>query len=225
MVDRDDETWVADLLGLRGKQKQEAAFQDLGNFLLPRVRWYLSNCAAPLCNTSDLDHLTQDIVQDCLERIWQTGLRLYRREARFLNYAKQIAFNEARQKLRQRWRRREEPGSSLERDDEDEEGDDSLFVAANSVWVVAELPAEKQVMLKEALHYVDRILMERCSPREHKAFVHKYVDGLPAQEIAQLMKTTDRAVNLLTYSARQKLRQGLEEGGYTLAAFLVILNG
>ena len=68
------------------------------------------------------------------------------------------------------------------------------------------------------------ILVGRCSHREREAFVRKYLDGLRSKEIARLMGITDRAVNLLTFNARRKLREGLEEVGYTLETVLGILD-
>jgi len=228
MVDRDNETWIVELKGQRGKQRQEAAFQDLGNSLLPLVRWYLSSYSTlppPLTHRSyhDLDQLARDIVQDSLLRIWQKGLDLFRGDARFLTFAKAIAINQAKQKLRQLWRRGEEPGPSFNAGEMDEEDIDRLSIAVRSEMVMAELPPEKRVMLREVLQCMDRILAGWCSPREREAFVRKYLDGLRSKEIAQLMGTTDRAVNLLTFNARQKLRQGLEKEGYTLASLLAIL--
>lgn len=228
MVDRDDETWVAELKGQRGKQRQEQAFQDLGDALLPLVRWRLSNSAVlppGLTHPSDLDQLARDILQDSLVHIWQKGLKLFRGEARFLTYAIAIAINQAGQELRQRRRRREEPRPSFNGDRVDEEDNERLSTAIRSKMVAAELPPEKQVMLGEVFQCIDYILTERCSPREREAFVRKYLDGLTSKEIAQLMGTTDRAVNLLTFNARQELRQGLEEEGYTLATLLAILDG
>jgi RNA polymerase sigma factor (sigma-70 family) len=230
MVDRDNETWIAELKGQRGIQRQEAAFQDLGDALLPLIRWYLSNRATlppSLAHSSyhDLDQLAQDIVQDSLMRIWQKGLNLYRGDARFLTFVKAIAINQARQKLRQTRRWKEAPWPSFSDDRMGEEDNERLSIAVRSKMVVAELSPEKRVMLREVVQSVDRILTEWCSPREREAFVRKYLDDLKSKEIAQLMGTTDRAVNLLTFNARQKLRQGLEEEGYTLAALLVILDG
>ena len=230
MVDRDNETWVAELKGQRGKQRQEAAFQDLGSALFPLMRWYLSNRAElPLSlahsTNHDLGQLAHDIVQESLAQIWQKGLKLFRGDASFLTFAKKIAINQARQKLRQMWRRREEPWPSFSDDGMDEDDYERFSIAVRSKMVVAELPPEKQVILGEVVQCIDHILTERCSPREREAFVRKYLDGFKSKEIAQLMGTTDRAVNLLTFNARQKLRQGLEEEGYTLETLLAVLDG
>jgi RNA polymerase sigma factor (sigma-70 family) len=229
MVDRDDETWVAELKGQRGKQRQEEAFQDLGNVLLALVRWYLSNSGVlspRLARGSyhDLDQLAQDIVQDSLVRIWRKGLELYRREAKFLTFAKAVAINQARQKLRQLRRRGEEPWPSFDDDGMDTADDERLSIAVRSEMVMTELPPEQRVMLREVLQCMDRVLTDWCSAREREAFVRKYLDGLSSKKIAQLMGTTEGAVNLLTFNARQKLRQGLEEERYTLAALLDILD-
>ena len=229
MIDRDNETWVTELEGRAGKQRQDVAFQDLGNSLLPLIRWYLSNTTAlpsGLAHSSyhDLDQLAQDIVQDSLAQIWQKGLRLYRGEARFLTFAKAVAISQARQKLRQVRRRREELCPSFSDDERDEEVNRTFSIAVRSRMVMPGLSPEKRVALWEVVRCVDRILVGQCSPREREAFVRKYVDGLSSKEIAGLMDTTDRAVDLLTFSARHKLRQGLEEAGYTLAIVLSILD-
>ena len=230
MVDRDNETWVAELKGQAGKRRQGAAFQDLGNVLLPLMRWYLSNSTAlpfGLSHSSyqDLDQLAQDIVQDSLVQIWEKGLKLYRGEAPFLTYAKAVAINQARQKLRQVRRRREELYPSFSDDGMNEEVNHGFSIAVRSRMVMPELSPEKRVALWEVVQCVDRILVEQCSAREQEAFVRKYVDGLSSKEIAGLMDATDRAVNLLTYNARQKLRRGLEEAGHTPATVLSILDG
>jgi len=227
MVNRDNETWIAELKGLKGRQRQEAAFQDLGNALLPLILWYLRNCAG-LTDRSyrDLEQLARDIVQESLMSIWQRGLKLYERRARFLTYAKTIALNEARQKVRQILRWREDLWSSFDGDEQGEEdkSGERLSIAMCSKMVTEELLPEKRVMLQEALQCAVCILMERCSPREREALVAKYLDGLKAREIAQLMGTTDVAVNLLTFNARKKLKQGLEKEGYTLEELLDVLN-
>lgn len=229
MLDRDNETWVAELTGQAGKRRQDAAFQDLGNVLLPLMRWYLSNSTAlPLglshSSYQDLDQLAQDIVQDSLVQIWEKGLKLYRGEAPFLVYAKAVAINQARQKLRRVRRRREELWPTSSDDGMDEEVNPGFSIAVRSRMVMPELSPEKRVAFREIVQCMDRILAGQCSPREREAFVRKYVDGLSSKEIAGLMGATDRAVNLLTFSARHKLRRGLEEAGYTLAIVLSILD-
>ena len=229
MADRDDDTWVAELKGQRGKQRQEEAFQDLGNALLPLTRWYLGTSAAltpALAHRSyhDLDQLARDVVQDSLVSIWQRGLDLYQGRARFLTFAKTIALNRARGELRQLRRASEEPWPSLDGDEAGEEDDERLPIAVRSATVLAELPPDKQVMLGEVIRCLDRVLTERCSRREREAFVGKYLNGLSSKETAQLMGTTGRAVDLLTFNARQKLRQGLEQEGYTLETIMDILD-
>jgi RNA polymerase sigma factor (sigma-70 family) len=229
VIDRDDETWIAELKGQRGKRAQEAAFQDLGNALLPLIRWYLSTrpvLPPGLSHGSchDLDQLAQDIVQDSLVSIWQKGVDLYRGEARFFTFAKMVAINQARQKLRQMRRRREEPGLGFDADGMDEEGDSGFSLSTRLKAVMKELPPEKRVMLREVGRSLDRILAGRCSAREREAFVKKYVAGLTSKEIARSMGTTDRAVNLLTFNARCKLREALEAEGYTLEILLGILD-
>jgi RNA polymerase sigma factor (sigma-70 family) len=229
VADRDNDAWVAELKGQRGKQIQEKAFQDLGNALLSPVRWYLTNRSALPPGLShgsfhDLDQLAQDIVQDSLVRIWQRGLKLYRGETRFLTYAKVIAINQARQKLRQMWQKGEK-SLPLPCDENIEEGDEERFpISAPFGTLMAELSPEKQVMLKDVLQSIDHILDRWCSRRERQAFVRKYLDNLRSKEIAQLMNTTDRAVNMLTFNARNRLREGLEDEGYTLATLLHVLD-
>jgi RNA polymerase sigma factor (sigma-70 family) len=228
VTDRDDETWIAELKGQRGKRAQEAAFQDLGNGLLPLTRWYLSARPALPPGLShgsyhDLDQLAQDIVQDSLVCIWQKGVDLYRGEARFFTFAKMVAINQARQKLRQMRRRREEPGLGFA-DGMDEEGDSGFSLSTRLKAVMKELPPEKRVILREVGRSMDRILAGRCSAREREAFVKKHVHGLTSKEIARSMDTTDRAVNLLTFNARRKLREALEAEGYTLEILLGILD-
>ena len=61
--------------------------------------------------------------------------------------------------------------------------------------------------------------------REREAFVKRYLDGLTAKQVAQHMSTTDRAVNLLTFNARKKLRMGLEQDGYSSEAVAAALHG
>jgi len=229
MADRNDETWIAELKGRAGKQRQEEAFHDLGNALLPPVCWYLSNRAAlppGLAHGSqrDLDQLARDIVQESLLLVWRKGLGLYRGEARFLTYAKSIVINQARQTLRRMWRRQEEPWPSHESAGTDEEDADVFPITAHSEAVIQELPPESQVTLARALQCVDRILTEQCTPREREAFAKKYLDGSKSKEIAEAMDVTERAVNLLTFSARRKLRQGLDEEGYTLEGLLATLE-
>jgi len=229
VFDRDDETWIAELKGQRGKRAQEAALQDLGNGLLPLIRWYLSARPALPPGLShgsyhDLDQLAQDIVQDSLVCLWQKGVDRYRGEAKFLTFAKMVAIYQARQKLRQMRRRREEPGLGFDADGTDEEGDSGFSLSTRLKAVMKELPPEKRVMLREVGRSLDRILAGRCSAREREAFVKKYVHGFTSKEIAQSMGTTDRAVNLLTFNARRKLRQVLEEEGYTLEMLLDILD-
>jgi len=227
MGKRDNETWVTELKGKRGRYMLEIAFQDLGDALLPPIRWYLSQHLANSPNLDngsyqELDQLAQDIAQESLVKIWRRGLNSYAWKASFLTYAKVIALNQARQELRQMRRRRIERWPSSNDDETDREDDEKLSI---DELVVTELPIEKRVMLQEAIQCIDHILAKRCPPREREAFLKKYRDGLKSKEIAQLMGTTERAVNLLTFSARERLRDGLEEEGYTLTTLLDILNG
>lgn len=229
MTNRDNETWIAELRGEQGRQQQEAAFQDLGNALLPLIRWYLSNdenLPKKLSPSSfrEREQLAQDIVQDALVSIWQRGLDLYRGEAKFMTFAKVVAINQAKQKLRRVWRRGEERWSSFDDDARDQEDDERLSLAARSKMVAAELSPEKQAMLMEVCHCIDHILAGRCSAREREAFTSKYLDGLSSKAIAESMNTTNGAVNMLTYSARQKLKEGLEKDGFTLESLLDVLE-
>jgi RNA polymerase sigma factor (sigma-70 family) len=229
VADRDNDAWVTELKGQRGKQLQEKAFQDLGNALLSPVRWYLTNRSALPPGLShgsfhDLDQLAQDIVQESLVSIWEKGLDSYRGEAKFITYAKAIAFNQARQKLRQMWRRKEVPLPPFDGEVAEEGNDERVSIAMHLGRITIELSPEKRIMLQEALRCMNRILTGWCTLREREAFVSKYLDNLRSKEIARLMNTTDRAVNMLTFSARNRLREGLEDEGYTLATLLHVLD-
>ena len=104
MRDRDSETWLDELRGNRGKDRQEEAFQDLGDFLFARVHWYLMN-RATLPPKFSLEQHTHDITQDSLEAILKKGLNSYKGKGSFLGYARVIAINKARETLRTVWRR------------------------------------------------------------------------------------------------------------------------
>lgn len=228
MEHRDDDAWVAELTGQQGPHKQAEAFQDLGQILFTCIHWYLSSRAAlppTLASGSrhDLDELAQDIVQESLERIWRVGLGSYRKQAHFLTFAKAIAINQARQRLRHMWRRRDEPWP-LSEEDEMEQDSPDLPVTGRSEIVMQEQTPEKRAMITEVQRCVERSLKEQCTPREREAFVKRYVDGLSSKEAAQAMKTTERAVNMLTFNARKRLREGLEAEGYTLETTRSILE-
>lgn len=229
MSRRQNEEWITELSGSAGWEKQQAAHQDLANYLYVVLFNYLRyrrEQANPilLASTTDeeMSYLAEDIVQEVLVKIMQDDCILltekFRGDSRFTTYIATVARHEAGSELRQRrWQNLPAPAIS-DTDEADEDlGTFSLTLESK------ELPPENEVLLEDVLACVQSCLAT-LPERRAMAFICCQVQEMPSKEVAIQMKTTVTAVNLLVYHAKRKLRHCLQQHGYD-RNILQLFNG
>jgi len=68
-----------------------------------------------------------------------------------------------------------------------------------------------EVLEREETVAVVRLALSRLESKEQAVLRAKYIEGLPARDIAQQMSITEKAVHSLLYRARNSLRQELKK--------------
>jgi RNA polymerase sigma-70 factor (ECF subfamily) len=76
--------------------------------------------------------------------------------------------------------------------------------------VIDTRPLPNEVLEREETVEVVRSALGRLESKEQAILRAKYIEGLPARDIAQQMNITEKAVHSLLYRARISLRQKLE---------------
>jgi len=72
-------------------------------------------------------------------------------------------------------------------------------------------PLPDEVLERKETAAVVRTALNRLATNEQAALRGKYIEGLPAQKIAEQMSITEKAVHSLLYRARISLRQELKQ--------------
>jgi RNA polymerase sigma factor (sigma-70 family) len=193
-------TWVADLRGEQGWERQQAAHRDLANYLYVvaynylRQRQQLQNPTRLISySTEELAAFAQDFTQDALVKVTDDN---YARLAQFIgagnftSWAARMLTNLIASELRRAaWQKQER---------EPVEDQRQTTLTPEAIVQVEEL----NTILYQCLDQLDQ--------RRRFAFEQCIGDDKRAKEVAPLLNTTENGVNQLVFRARQQLRHCLE---------------
>lgn len=193
-MDRDNETWLAQLGGT-GPAQQEA-LSDLRDTLVRGLRKALSHRAGAG------DEFLEDVVQDALVRILER-LPQFEGRSRFLTWAMSVAIRVAMSELRRRrWK-----DVSL---DEVVAGGDLTPGRA----IIDEPGPDAQRQREAILAAMHDVIRTGLTEKQRSALLAE-LRGMPQDEIARHLGSNRNAIYKLTHDARKRLKRGLEAAGFT----------
>ncbi|RMF45564.1 MAG: sigma-70 family RNA polymerase sigma factor [Anaerolineae bacterium] len=206
MTKRTTEAW---LLALRGPE-QAHALEELRPILLRGLRAGLSGRV-----TLEKQEILEDFVQEALLKIL-AHLDEFRGESHFLTWAHKIAIRVAYSELRRlRWK----DVSLQDLLPQDDSSDYTPVVLSDS-----NPGPEKQVIQRQMMALVGRLLRENLTERQRKAMMAVMVHGMPLEEVARRMGTNRNALYKLLHDARKRLRRVLHEEGLTPQEIMAIFE-
>ena len=193
-MDRDNETWLANLGGTG--PDQQAALSDLRDALLRGLRRALSHRARVD------DAFLEDVVQDSLVRSLER-LPQFEGRSRFLTWAMSVAIRVAMSELRRRrWK-----DVSLDE-----------VVAGGGLTpgraIVDEPGPDAQSEREAILAAMHELIRNGLTTKQREALLAE-LRGMPQDEIARHLGSNRNAIYKLTHDARKRLKRGLEAAGFT----------
>ncbi|MCC7205817.1 MAG: RNA polymerase sigma factor [Anaerolineae bacterium] len=215
MVERSNDTWLADLRG--DGPAQEQALTDLRARLQRGIYFYLSHERSDLADLApdELNHMAEDFAQEATLRVLE-NLDSFRGDSQFTTWATKVAVRIAISELR-RARYRDFSLDSLAGDGDLRETDTML--------VNSTPPARPETATEkaEALEGIQRALSDVLTPRQRAALEALFLEGVPLDIVADRLETNRNALYKLVFDARRKLRNHLAEQGlspeYILSLF------
>jgi len=188
------DNWTVQLRGT--EEQRELALRHLRELLLRRLQ-------RVFVDRPDLSSaLLEDIAQDTLIKIIQ-NLDSFEGRSLFTTWATSIAVRTAYSELRKRkWQ------------------DVSLDQFLHDNVVSSEVEVDKvssnttEADDKELVVALHKAIRERLSYRQQQAIMAE-LNGVPLEEIARQLGSNRNALYKLTHDARKRLKQGLEEMGYS----------
>jgi RNA polymerase sigma-70 factor (ECF subfamily) len=189
------------LKALKGGKGYDDAVSDLRALLVRGLTFSLSSRI-----DSDLEANVEDFAQDALLKILDK-IDTFRGESKFTTWAQKVAVRVALSEMRrQRWR-----DVSLESITEREDG--SLFTP---VAFADDAPLPEQVSSQGSMMgLVSRLFDEALTPRQQEAMTNLMLSGMPMEVVAEKMNTNRNALYKLVHDARLRLKNALEEEGFT----------
>lgn len=135
----------------------------------------------------------EDLAQQIFFRVWKAAPR-YRPEAKFTTWlmtiTRNLVFNETKKRARLRWVSMSDP----------EPGSEIAGLAGPS----DEAP-DREAQAQELQEAVDAAIRELPENQRMALLLHRF-EGLPHEEIAEILKTTVPATKSLIFRAREALR-------------------
>lgn len=189
--ERDNQQWVEALQG-DGPQR-EAALSDLRVLLLAGLKSALRS------RPDHVESIFDDVVQESLVRILRS-LDQFQNRSRFVTWATAIAIRVSFTELRKRkWQ-----DVSL----------DSLVANSGFESSSATANPERQAII-EAMH---RVIATELTEKQRTVLLAE-TKGMAQVEIARQMGSNLNAIYKLGHDARQRLKRGLEQAGFTAQEF------
>ena len=186
---------------LRSEDNNQA-LADLREYLQRGLRYALSSRVDP----NRLDALIEDSAQDALLRILEK-LDTFRGESRFTTWASKVAIRLALTELRRkRWE-----NVALE----DLVPEDTGMDYTPAVLTDTETLPEQQAYQREVMRLIERLIMTELTPRQRQVMMAILKGGMPIGEAAERMGTNPNALYKMLHDARQRLKNRLEEEGYS----------
>jgi RNA polymerase sigma-70 factor (ECF subfamily) len=193
-MDRDNETWLAQLGGT--SPDQQAALSDLRDALVRGLRKALSH------HSGASGAFLEDAVQDALVRILER-LPQFEGRSRFLTWAMSVAIHVAMSELRhRRWK-----DVSI---DQVVAGGELISERAIAREPGPDAQGQREAILA-AMHEVIRTGLTE----KQRAALMAELRGMPQHEIARHLGSNTNALYKLTHDARKRLKRGLEAAGIT----------
>ena len=188
--DRDNQQWV-EALQADGPQR-EAALSDLRVLLLAGLKSALRS------RQDYVESILDDLVQDSLVRVLQS-LSQFQHRSRFVTWATAIAIRVGLTELRKRkWR-----DVSLD-----------ALVAATGFEPPATTDPDQQAIIEAMYRVIATDLTEK-----QRTVLTAEIKGMAQVEIARQMGSNLNAIYKLGHDARQRLKRGLEQAGFTAQEF------
>ncbi len=214
LSERTNEQWLADLTG--SQQSQDAALQDLRQWLARRLFFYLrSRSDLDKLADSEIQDLAEDFVQDTLLQI-RAKLDQFEGRSKFTTWAGKIAVHQALGELRRaRWRDFSLDGLVGESD----------FTPSFLVNEADPAAPDRVAERSETMRVVAEVINEELSERQRAALVALTVEGVPMDVVADQLGTNRNALYKLLHDARKRLRLRLEERGYDVDTLLDEMSG
>ena len=197
-LDRDNRRWIEDLQA-EGASLDEA-LSDLRALLLVGLK-------AGLKSRMDfVDSLLDDFVQDSLIRILGS-LDQFQNRSRFSTWAISIAIRVSLTELRKRrWR-----DVSL----------DGLVEQTGQE--LAAVDADPDSPVQPMIDAMQRIIRSELTEKQRTVLLAE-LKGMAHEEIARQMGTSRNSLYTLSHDARQRLKRGLEDAGFTAREYATARN-
>jgi RNA polymerase sigma factor (sigma-70 family) len=209
---RSNERWLADL---RDEEAQAGALTDLRKYLLQVVLLYLDRHHADLAylERQELEHLAEDFVQQALRQI-VARLDTFLGVSKFTTRAYSLVIKIAASELRlHHWR-----ALALATPDSEQE-EVSLYAFLSD----QEVPdSDTMAVRSQILDVTQQVFNEDLTDRERFALASVYFRDVPVTEVARQLNLNPNNVHDLIYTARKKLKRGLQRNydeADVLAAF------
>ena len=197
--DRDNNEWI-EALQAEGLLR-EAALSDLRVVLLTGLKTALKS------RSDFVDSLLEDFVQDSLVRILRS-LDQFQNRSRFVTWATAIAIRVGLTELRKRrWR-----DVSLER-----------LVADTGFEPSGAIEATPDSERQPIIEVMYRIIGSDLTDKQRTVLLAE-IKGMAQEEIARQMGCSRNALYKLSHDARHRLKQGLENAGFTAQEFAIFAN-
>lgn len=201
---RTNAEWLHDLRA-QGTPEQEAALNDLRQYLLRAVLYFFSQNPRDLRGLAreEIEQIAQDLAQDALLTILK-NLDEFRGESKFTTWAYRFAINmslvEAR---RQRWK-----NVSLDNMLEKAELPDFQFEDENAP------DPDRAAQQQEIWEAVRDVISTELTERQRAILLAVVFDDVPVDVVTQRYKMNRNAVYKMVHDARAKLKRRLEERGF-----------
>lgn len=190
-MQRNNNTWVEHLT-----ERNETALTELRSVLLRNLRSGLTG--RPRADDSFLEDCAQESLLRVLDKLEQ-----FHGQSQFTTWATAIAIRVALGQLRRsRWK-----DVSLS----------ELVAAADlpaSGETAGDLAPDALMQQRDLLRVLNTAIQRGLTDRQRTALLAE-LKGMPQDEIAEQLGTNRNALYKLTHDARKKLRQHLEEAGFT----------
>ncbi|MDX9866268.1 MAG: sigma-70 family RNA polymerase sigma factor [Anaerolineaceae bacterium] len=198
MPEYSNQEWLE---ALRSADHNEA-LAELREYLKRSLRYALSSRVDP----NRLDALIEDSAQDALLRILDK-MDTFRGESRFTTWASKVAIRLALTELRRkRWE-----NVALE----DLVPEDTGIDYTPAVLTDTETSPEQQTYQREVMSLVERLIMTELTPRQRQVMIAILKGGMPIGEAAERLGTNPNALYKMLHDARQRMKNSLEEEGYS----------
>lgn len=208
--ERDNTQWLQDLRS-EGIPK-EAALSDLRALIIKNLSYGLASYLSS--NDPRYEALAEETAQTTLVRVLD-HLDSFEGRSRFTTWVYKISVRLALTELRRkRWE-----NVSLDSLLEDEEHPPPAGLVKD--------PAPGPEAISEAegiFSYVQQIMVQELTEKQHQALMAAAVQGMPLEEVARRMDTNRNALYKLLHDARLRLKQRLQRDGITTEEILSVFE-